>query len=104
MALALLLLASAALATPNADVVADEELIAIGTEIVESLQRAARADRFRSRPQKEQLLRPLDHADALDADNMALLRELLHQLDKALTFFRTEQRRGRDFHIIEEQL
>ena len=32
-----------------------------------------------------------DHADALDTDNVALLRELLHQLDETLALFWAEQ-------------
>ena len=48
--------------------------------------------------------RTLDHADALKTDDMTLLRQLCHQLDKALTLFSAEQIGGRHADIIEEEL
>ena len=48
--------------------------------------------------------RAFDHADALQADDMALLRKFLHQLHEALARFLAKQVRGRHFHIIEEEL
>ena len=42
------------------------------------------------RSRGELVLEALDHTDALDANDVALLRELLHQLDKALALFWAE--------------
>ena len=48
--------------------------------------------------------RALDHADALEADDVALLRQFLHQLDEALALFPAKQVSGGHADVIKEQL
>ncbi|MCY1424311.1 hypothetical protein D9M71_400490 [compost metagenome] len=50
------------------------------------------------------LHRALHRAEGVHGDEHALFRQLLHELDEALAFFRAEQVGHRHAHVVEEQL